>query len=121
MQSERRYSYIYVIRKDSKSPAAIKAQRTATASAIILPDLYKKEFDPLVLAEETVEEVRHIVSWPTIILNNDFAGKFFADRGRIGRVLLNVLTNAIIYSPAADHVNVCVKGDKDFITIRVKR
>ena len=45
---------------------------------------------------------------------------FYADRDRIAQVFLNLLTNAIKYSPDADQVDVTVSADDGFATILVK-
>ncbi len=83
-------------------------------------ELHKTEFDLAGLVEETVLDVRHTASKHAIIVNNDFEGKLFADKDRIAQVILNLLTNAIKYSPNADSVEVYVQGNKKFVTISVK-
>lgn len=83
-------------------------------------ELHKTEFDLTDVVEETVQDVRHTTAKHAIILHNEFEGKVFADKDRIGQVLLNLLTNAIKYSPNSDHVEVTVEGDRKFATIKVK-
>lgn len=83
-------------------------------------ELHKTEFDPGQLVEETAEDVRHTTSRHAIIIHNDFEGKIFADRDRIGQVLLNLLTNAIKYSPDSDNVEISVRGDYRTVTITVR-
>jgi PAS domain S-box-containing protein len=83
-------------------------------------ELHKTEFDLADLVEETVQDVRHIASKHAIIVYNEFEGKVVADKDRIAQVILNLLTNAIKYSPNADKVEVYVEGNKKMAIIRVK-
>ena len=83
-------------------------------------ELHKTEFDLADLVEETVQDMRQTASKHAIILHNDFEGKIFADKDRIAQVLLNLLTNAIKYSPDADHVEVFVENNKKSAIIKVK-
>ena len=83
-------------------------------------ELHKTEFDLADMVEETVQDVRHTTSKHAIIIHNEFEGKIFADKDRIAQVLMNFLTNAIKYSPDADKVEVFVKGNDKFATVRVK-
>jgi len=83
-------------------------------------ELHQTEFDLADMVEETVQDVRHTTSKHAIILHNDFEGKVFADKDRIAQVLLNLLTNAIKYSPNSDHVEVVVEGDREIATIKVR-
>jgi PAS domain S-box-containing protein len=84
-------------------------------------ELDKTAFDLNTLVEETVQDMRQTASKHAIILHNDFEGKVFADKDRIGQVLLNLLTNAIKYSPDADNIEVFTRrGGKDRAIIIVK-
>jgi PAS domain S-box-containing protein len=83
-------------------------------------ELHKTEFDLADMIEETVQDVRHATSKHAIIVHNEFEGKIFADKDRIAQVIMNFLTNAIKYSPDADNVEVIVRGNEKFASIRVK-
>jgi two-component system phosphate regulon sensor histidine kinase PhoR len=72
------------------------------------------------LVEETVQDVRHTTSQHTIIVHNDFKGTLSADKDRISQVLINLLTNAIKYSPEAGNIDVYVNGNKETVNIKVK-
>ena len=83
-------------------------------------ELHKTKFDLADVVEETVQDVRHTTAKHAIIVQNDFEGKIVADKDRIAQVLLNLLTNAIKYSPNSDHIEVLVEGDNEFAIIKVK-
>jgi len=83
-------------------------------------ELHRTAFDLGTLVEETVQDIRQTASKHAIILHNDFEGKVFADKDRIGQVLLNLLTNAIKYSPDSDSIEVCVDNNKELAVITVK-
>lgn len=83
-------------------------------------ELHKTKFDLADLVEETVQDVRHTTSKHAIIVNNEFKGEIFADKDRISQVIMNLLTNAIKYSPNADRVEVFVGGNGHTATIRVR-
>jgi PAS domain S-box-containing protein len=83
-------------------------------------ELRKTEFDLTDLVEETVQDVRQTTSKHAIIIHSDFEGTIYADKDRIAQVLLNLLINAIKYSPNADNVEVYVEGNKKTVIIKVK-
>jgi PAS domain S-box-containing protein len=83
-------------------------------------ELHKTAFDLGSLVEETVQDIRQIASKHAIILHNDFEGKLVADRDRIAQVLLNLLTNAIKYSPDSDSIEVFADSNKEAAIIKVK-
>jgi PAS domain S-box-containing protein len=69
-------------------------------------------FDELV--REIAEEMQRTTSKHTIMLNLDAPAVFYGDRDRIGQVLINLLTNAIKYSPQAEKIVVkttCEQGN----------
>jgi len=83
-------------------------------------ELHKTPFDLGSLVEETVQDIRQTASKHAIILHNEFEGKIQADKDRIAQVLLNLLTNAIKYSPDSDGIEVFVENNKESATITVK-
>ena len=83
-------------------------------------ELHKTEFDLADLVNETAQDVRQTTSKHAIIVHNEFEGKIFADKDRIGQVLLNLLTNAIKYSPEADSIEVFVVNNNDTAIIKIK-
>ena len=73
---------------------------------------YQEElFDLDTLIEETVENLQAATSTHQLLIQGRTSTQVYADRDRIGQVLMNLLTNAIKYSPDADRVIVC--GSKD--------
>ena len=83
-------------------------------------ELHKTAFDLGALVEETVQDMRQTASKHAIILYNDFEGKVFADKDRIAQMLLNLLANAIKYSPDSDSIEVFTDNNKDLAIIKVK-
>jgi len=83
-------------------------------------ELHRSEFNLANLVEETVRDVQLTASHHALIVYNDFEGNIYADRDRISQLLLNLLTNAIKYSPDADHVEIFVTGNKESATIKIK-
>jgi len=83
-------------------------------------ELTKREFELDELVEEIAQDARHTTTKHAVIVHNDFKGRLFADRDRIGQVILNLLTNAIKYSPDSDHVELIVQREEDSAIIQVK-
>lgn len=83
-------------------------------------ELNKSAFDIAGLVEETVEEIRHTTSRHAIIFHRDFKGTVYADKDRISQAILNLLANAIKYSPDHDKILVFVKGDEKMATVQVQ-
>ncbi len=83
-------------------------------------ELHKTKFDLSGLVEETVQDIRHTTSNHALILHNDFEGSIVGDKDRIAQVLINLLTNAIKYSPEAGSVEITLSGDKKRAILKVK-
>jgi PAS domain S-box-containing protein len=80
----------------------------------------KEHFELTELINEVVEEEKHINPHYQIPVHANRKIIVFADRGRIGQVLINFLTNAIKYSPVSTIVEVNCEVDDDKVTVSVK-
>lgn len=83
-------------------------------------ELNRTEFDLTDLVEETVRDVRLTTSKHAIVVNNEFRGKIYGDKDRIAQVMMNLLTNAIKYSPDSNQVDVIVEAENENAVIQVK-
>ena len=68
-------------------------------------ELKMQKFDLIDLVKETVDDVQQTTRHH-ILVNDNADCKFFGDKDRIGQVLLNLLTNAIKYSPKTNSIEV---------------
>src|SRR6185312_16185977 len=53
-------------------------------------------------------------------IESTVGAQVFGDKDRIGQVLINLLTNAIKYSPRANKVLVHISTDQEYATVRVQ-
>lgn len=83
-------------------------------------ELYKTKFDPAALVEEAIQEVKHLAPGHTFTMRNGFTGVLYADKERIAQVLLNLFTNAIKYSPGANHIEISLQGNHEHISVSIK-
>ena len=70
-------------------------------------------FDLSSLAREMVENVQQTTQTHRLYLESADPVQVMGDRERIGQVLMNLLTNAIKYSPRSDRVIISVTGQAD--------
>jgi PAS domain S-box-containing protein len=63
-----------------------------------------KLFDLDQLVDEVVDDVQHATDRHTLVVDGVIGNSVMGDRDRIAQVLLNLLTNALKYSPQADRV-----------------
>ena len=83
--------------------------------------LNKENFKINELVAEITEEIRHINPNATIIFSHEDEPVVFADRRRIGQVLINLLNNAIKYSPASKGIDVGINlYGEDHVAISVR-
>jgi PAS domain S-box-containing protein len=68
--------------------------------------LNKEHFEITDLVEEVVGEIKHINPDFSISFSRHCKATVFADKGRIGQVLINLLNNAVKYSPKSRRVTV---------------
>jgi PAS domain S-box-containing protein len=82
---------------------------------------YRKEpFELDMLVQEIIENVQGTTQTHRLVLDNPARVWVYADRDRIGQVLMNLLTNAIKFSARADKVLVQVLSEGPDAVVRVQ-
>ncbi len=83
-------------------------------------ELHKETFDLEVFVTDIIRHFRNGHPSHDTKLTGRIARHVYADKGRIAQVLINLLTNAVKYSPGADaiHVNLKCVDDKCIISIK---
>lgn len=75
-------------------------------------------FDELAL--DIIAEIQRTTSTHEIVIEKIQPVTCYGDKDKVGQVLVNLLTNAIKYSPGKDKVIVSVEADEQEITFRVQ-
>ena len=83
-------------------------------------DFNKEEFEMNELIREVVIEIKHINPQYEIFFNECEKIVVFADRNRIGQVLINFLNNAVKYSPTSKLVKVYCRLNGDRVRISIE-
>jgi signal transduction histidine kinase len=114
---------------------AVKINQQTTNATMLIDDLlditriregkitYRfEEFSIDALVKESIENQKKALNSHTIIFKKEGSAvhTVWADRGRMGQVLTNLISNAIKYSPNANKIIVTVKNRKTTVTISVK-
>lgn len=84
-------------------------------------DLQMEKFSINELVTEVVHDIKHTHPQHKIMLTHDYSANVHGDRDRLGQVLINLINNAIKYSPGKDKLEVTVKKEADgFVAVQVK-
>lgn len=79
-----------------------------------------EEFDVNMLVQQVVTDIQNTTETHEIRREGTVEGNVIGDKNRIEQVLINLLTNAIKYSPNADKVIVHLSNDKKHALIAVE-
>ncbi len=82
--------------------------------------LNREDFELNQLLQDTIDEISHVFPDYHISFIHESPLPVNADKGRIGQVLINFLTNAIKYSPDAKTVTVKSMLQHDYATVTVQ-
>lgn len=84
-------------------------------------ELQKQKFSINELVTETVQDMSYTNTQHKIEVYHDFSCSVFADKDRIGQVLINFITNAIKYSPDSQNVEIRIqKADNHQVSVSIK-
>ncbi|MFA9288685.1 MAG: CHASE domain-containing protein [Weeksellaceae bacterium] len=78
------------------------------------------EFDMVAVIQEVVDSIKKAHPTHAIIVNGRITRQFVGDKDRISQVIINLLNNAIKYSPQADRVVISLSQTKEAITIKIQ-
>lgn len=81
---------------------------------------HEEWFDINELAEEIIEQLQLTTERHTLIKHFGHTQKLYGDRDRIGQVIINLISNAIKYSPYANKIIITTGTDKNHITFCVQ-
>jgi PAS domain S-box-containing protein len=84
------------------------------------PDYDEERFEVGALVQEIVENVQGTAQTHRLLLDRHTQAEVFGDRDRVGQVLINLLNNAIKYSPQADTVLIRVAKDQKQILVCIQ-
>jgi PAS domain S-box-containing protein len=83
-------------------------------------DYREERFELSCLIQEIIENMQGTTSTHQLFLEEQALSQVFGDRDRIGQVLINLLANAIKYSPQADKVIVRLTTDQNNAIVSVQ-
>src|SRR3989454_3086179 len=81
---------------------------------------HEEAFDVDDLVKEVVEMMQEITASRHLLLEGQTQAQVYGDRERIGQVLINLLTNAVRYSPQTEKVLVRVAEDQERVIVSIK-
>jgi PAS domain S-box-containing protein len=84
-------------------------------------ELKKEVFDLNAMVEQTIQDIKLTNTQHQMEVFHAHRARVFADKDRIGQVLINFITNAIKYSPDSQHIQIHVlKVGEDKVAVSVR-
>lgn len=83
-------------------------------------ELHKEKIDLYELVKETVDTVQYTTNTHTITIDGNITKPIVADKERIRQVLINLLINAIKYSPDSPSVHVTFKEEPQKVIVSIQ-
>lgn len=84
-------------------------------------ELRKETFDLNELVEQTIQDIKLTNTQHEMEIFHSHRALVFADKDRIGQVLINFITNAIKYSPESQHIQIHIlKHGNDKVAVSVR-
>jgi len=80
----------------------------------------EEEFELAALLRETAENLQQTTSTHQLLIRENTSASVYGDRDRIGQVLINLLTNAVKYSPQAHEVLVTLQCTQDHAVVSIQ-
>lgn len=80
----------------------------------------EEEFDLAALVCETVENLQQATPTHQLLIQESTATIVYGDRDRIGQVLINLLTNAVKYSPHAHEVLIRLVCERELAVVSIQ-
>ncbi len=82
--------------------------------------LNKAKFDLDELVSEVTEDLQKITTTHQLVIEGEVGRKILGDRHRIGQILINLISNAIKYSPSVNRVIIASYSDNHKVVISVQ-
>ena len=82
--------------------------------------LHEEPFDLEQLVQQVVEDIQSTTTSHHLLFENVAPVTVYADRGRIEQVLINLIINAVKYSPQSDKVYIRLTEDDSTVTVSVQ-
>lgn len=83
-------------------------------------ELHKEQFSLEDLLKDIIETLQYSTDSHKIIRREKLSTKIFADRERIGQLLVNLITNAIKYSPNGNEIIITSEKTKGHVMVSVQ-
>lgn len=80
---------------------------------------HKEEFNLDALIDETIDEIKDTTKKHKIVVKGSCKELVYADRYRIYQVLVNLITNAIKYSPDGGKITIICKGENNSAVVSI--
>ena len=82
--------------------------------------LHKEKLDLYELVRETVEMFQYTTTTHNISIEGNITKPILADKERVRQVLINLLINAIKYSPNADAIVVRLREEENYLVVNIQ-